>query len=288
MVETLVLSCKSQEHYHGKEAGVFYTTSCFSRSSRKCPSNLTQNWIKPSKFNRRISTFEIWVTSSRSSSQLATLNWDNGPTCHKTVPAIPVFILFLYTPGLGSHGVQDGKIMLMKLFMWPALVFWFAELCCRWQCFSCLVFHNSVGVLSCGCFSVGTVSLCTQKLKGISLFFAWPFNICAQPFRRYVQIGRVCQVSFGPDYGKLCVIIDVLDAVRSAFLLSGAACWNSSTFSEHGHGWRTREYYGCSPPKDAFQASCFDWYCHRVPTRMPWQGTTLETSAKDSQQIVWW
>ena len=32
------------------------------------------------------------------------------------------------------------------------------------------------------------------------------------PFKRYVQIGRVALVNYGPDQGKLCTIIDVLDS----------------------------------------------------------------------------
>eukprot|EP00898_Chlorokybus_atmophyticus_P004166 jgi/Chlat1/4750/Chrsp308S04722 len=34
------------------------------------------------------------------------------------------------------------------------------------------------------------------------------------PFRRYVEIGRVALVNYGPDYGKLVTIVDVLDASR--------------------------------------------------------------------------
>ena len=38
------------------------------------------------------------------------------------------------------------------------------------------------------------------------------------PFRRYVEIGRVAVVNYGPEYGKLVVISDVIDQnrVRSA------------------------------------------------------------------------
>ncbi|CAM9396302.1 unnamed protein product, partial [Chrysoparadoxa australica] len=32
-----------------------------------------------------------------------------------------------------------------------------------------------------------------------------------QGFTRFVEIGRVCLVNYGPDQGKLCVIIDVVD-----------------------------------------------------------------------------
>jgi large subunit ribosomal protein L14e len=38
-------------------------------------------------------------------------------------------------------------------------------------------------------------------------------NIMAQT--RYVEIGRVAYVNFGPEQGKLCVIVDVVDAKRA-------------------------------------------------------------------------
>eukprot|EP00386_Alphamonas_edax_P013532 GDKI01041788.1.p2 GENE.GDKI01041788.1~~GDKI01041788.1.p2 ORF type:complete len:148 (-),score=60.86 GDKI01041788.1:158-574(-) len=30
-------------------------------------------------------------------------------------------------------------------------------------------------------------------------------------FKRFVEAGRVAMISFGPDYGKLCTIVDVVD-----------------------------------------------------------------------------
>ena len=33
------------------------------------------------------------------------------------------------------------------------------------------------------------------------------------PFRRYVEIGRVALVNYGPDYGKLVAILDVVDQI---------------------------------------------------------------------------
>jgi len=33
-------------------------------------------------------------------------------------------------------------------------------------------------------------------------------------FRRFVQIGRLCVISQGPDEGKLCTIVDVVDRNR--------------------------------------------------------------------------
>ncbi|XP_077250629.1 large ribosomal subunit protein eL14z-like [Tasmannia lanceolata] len=35
------------------------------------------------------------------------------------------------------------------------------------------------------------------------------------PFKRYVEIGRVALMNYGKDYGKLVVIVDVLDQNRA-------------------------------------------------------------------------
>ncbi|KAI3934351.1 hypothetical protein MKW92_015735 [Papaver armeniacum] len=35
------------------------------------------------------------------------------------------------------------------------------------------------------------------------------------PFKRYVEIGRVALVNYGEDYGKLVVIVDVIDQNRA-------------------------------------------------------------------------
>lgn len=37
------------------------------------------------------------------------------------------------------------------------------------------------------------------------------------PFSRYVEIGRVALVSYGAEYGKLVVIVDVVDQNRVSF-----------------------------------------------------------------------
>jgi len=34
------------------------------------------------------------------------------------------------------------------------------------------------------------------------------------PFKRYIEIGRVCVCNYGSDYGKLVVIVDVIDQQR--------------------------------------------------------------------------
>jgi len=35
------------------------------------------------------------------------------------------------------------------------------------------------------------------------------------PYARRVEVGRVCLINFGPDFGKLCTIIDVVDENRA-------------------------------------------------------------------------
>jgi len=35
------------------------------------------------------------------------------------------------------------------------------------------------------------------------------------PFRRFIEIGRVALINYGPDYGKLVVIVDVVDQNRA-------------------------------------------------------------------------
>ena len=33
-------------------------------------------------------------------------------------------------------------------------------------------------------------------------------------FSRFVEVGRVCLINYGPDAGKLCTIVDVIDAKK--------------------------------------------------------------------------
>jgi hypothetical protein len=40
------------------------------------------------------------------------------------------------------------------------------------------------------------------------------FVLCVQPFKRFVEIGRVALVNYGKDYGRLVVIVDVVDQNR--------------------------------------------------------------------------
>ena len=39
-------------------------------------------------------------------------------------------------------------------------------------------------------------------------------NIATMPYSRYVEVGRVALVNYGPEYGKLVVITDVVDQNR--------------------------------------------------------------------------
>ena len=32
-----------------------------------------------------------------------------------------------------------------------------------------------------------------------------------QPYTRFVEVGRICLVNYGPDAGKLCTIVDIVD-----------------------------------------------------------------------------
>ena len=55
-----------------------------------------------------------------------------------------------------------------------------------------------------------------------------------QPFKRYVEIGRVALVNYGKDYGRLVVIVDVLDQNRVRFLsLSASLSFLAGFMYEH-------------------------------------------------------
>ncbi|CAI5967995.1 unnamed protein product [Closterium sp. NIES-65] len=41
------------------------------------------------------------------------------------------------------------------------------------------------------------------------------------PFRRYMEVGRVCMVNFGPMYGKLVVVVDIIDQNRALIDFTG-------------------------------------------------------------------
>ncbi|PHT80418.1 hypothetical protein T459_18470 [Capsicum annuum] len=56
------------------------------------------------------------------------------------------------------------------------------------------------------------------------------------PFKRFVEIGRVALVNYGKDYGKLVVIVDVIDQNRFDQLHTGdlylSGCLNSSQYTD--------------------------------------------------------
>ncbi|CDJ69581.1 60S ribosomal protein L14, putative [Eimeria necatrix] len=39
-------------------------------------------------------------------------------------------------------------------------------------------------------------------------------------FRRFIEPGRLCVVQYGPDEGKLCIVVDIIDGNR--ILVDGA------------------------------------------------------------------
>jgi len=55
----------------------------------------------------------------------------------------------------------------------------------------------------------------SRNVKKCLISAALPVEHRRMVFKRFVEIGRVCVINYGPDYGKLCVIIDVLDQNRA-------------------------------------------------------------------------
>lgn len=39
--------------------------------------------------------------------------------------------------------------------------------------------------------------------------------LALQGYTRFVEVGRVCLVNYGPDHGRLCVIVDVVDGNKA-------------------------------------------------------------------------
>ena len=39
-------------------------------------------------------------------------------------------------------------------------------------------------------------------------------------FTRFVEVGRVCLINYGPDAGKLCTIIDFVDSKKVGLITS--------------------------------------------------------------------
>lgn len=44
-------------------------------------------------------------------------------------------------------------------------------------------------------------------------------DLISQPFKRFVEIGRVALVNYGKEYGRLVVIVDVIDHNRVCSLV---------------------------------------------------------------------
>ena len=51
-------------------------------------------------------------------------------------------------------------------------------------------------------------------MLGVGLELHYLGNIFLQVYKRFVEIGRVVLINEGPDLGKLCVIIDLVDQRR--------------------------------------------------------------------------
>lgn len=48
----------------------------------------------------------------------------------------------------------------------------------------------------------------------LGIVLQFHFSFLVQVLERLVEIGRVAFIAFGPDEGKLCVIVDVIDQNR--------------------------------------------------------------------------
>jgi hypothetical protein len=49
--------------------------------------------------------------------------------------------------------------------------------------------------------------------------------VLLQPFKRFVEIGRVALVNYGKDYGRLVVIVDVVDQNRVRLISLPHSLW---------------------------------------------------------------
>ncbi len=77
------------------------------------------------------------------------------------------------------------------------------------------------------------------------------FLFDVQTFTRFVEIGRVVLINYGPDAGKLATIIDVVDAKRvwfAYYFYIKYFAYISSHLS--GSDWRPSVDYWNSPPID--------------------------------------
>jgi len=58
--------------------------------------------------------------------------------------------------------------------------------------------------------------------KNVFCFLFWSV---LQPFKRYVEIGRVAQINYGKEYGRLVVIVDVIDQNRVCPFVFPSLIW---------------------------------------------------------------
>ena len=68
------------------------------------------------------------------------------------------------------------------------------------------------------------------------------------PFQRYVEIGRVAMVNYGPEYGKLVVISDVVDQnkVNIGQIISGLQFWKEAAFGIWRRGPSNAYFFAAS------------------------------------------
>jgi len=61
-----------------------------------------------------------------------------------------------------------------------------------------------------GFFSLSFSLYATSSLSYCRILTTFSL-LLVQPFKRYVKIGRVAQINYGKEYGRLIVIVDVID-----------------------------------------------------------------------------
>ncbi|KAG4954411.1 hypothetical protein JHK87_040005 [Glycine soja] len=61
-----------------------------------------------------------------------------------------------------------------------------------------------------GFFSLSFSLYATSSLSYCRILTTFSL-LLVQPFKRYVEIGRVAQINYGKEYGRLIVIVDVID-----------------------------------------------------------------------------
>lgn len=48
----------------------------------------------------------------------------------------------------------------------------------------------------------------------VVLFSKFVFLVLIDMFTRFVEAGRFCLITYGPDCGKTCVIVDIIDGTK--------------------------------------------------------------------------